>query len=147
MLAEHGWIGLIWPTEFGGGGKPPIDRLIVGEEMIKAGAPIAASWFADRQMGPTLITYGRPDQQAEFLPKILSGETTWCRLAQEVFHLAHLNVSVRPIATAEYPTKARRPAWSVLNTGKLAAVIGAPLPSWQASLAEYLANRSNDGRR
>jgi alkylation response protein AidB-like acyl-CoA dehydrogenase len=78
VLAEHGWIGLIWPTEFGGGGKPPIDRLIVGEEMIKAGAPIAASWFADRQMGPTLITYGRPDQQAEFLPKILSGETTWC---------------------------------------------------------------------
>ena len=78
VLAEHGWIGLTWPTEFGGGGKPPIDRLIVGEEMIKAGAPIAASWFADRQMGPTLIAYGRPDQQAEFLPKILSGETTWC---------------------------------------------------------------------
>ena len=78
MLAEHGWIGLTWPTEFGGGGKPPIDRLIVGEEMIKAGAPIAASWFADRQMGPTLIAYGRPDQQAEFLPRILSGETTWC---------------------------------------------------------------------
>ncbi len=35
-------------------------------------------WFADRQMGPTLIAYGRPDQQAEFLPEILSGETTWC---------------------------------------------------------------------
>jgi len=78
VLAEHGWIGLTWPTEFGGGGKPPIDRLIVGEEMIKAGAPIAASWFADRQMGPALMAYGRPDQQAEFLPKILSGETTWC---------------------------------------------------------------------
>ena len=78
VLAEHGWIGLTWPTEFGGGGKPPIDRLIVGEEMIKAGAPIAASWFADRQMGPALIAYGRPDQQVEFLPKILSGETTWC---------------------------------------------------------------------
>ena len=78
VLAGHGWIGLTWPTEFGGGGRPPIERLIVGEEMIKAGAPIAASWFADRQMGPTLIAYGRPDQQAEFLPKILSGETTWC---------------------------------------------------------------------
>jgi alkylation response protein AidB-like acyl-CoA dehydrogenase len=77
-MATHGFIGMTWPTEFGGGGRPPIDRLIVGEELIKVGAPIAAMWFADRQMGPTLIKYGRPDQQAEFLPKILSGETTWC---------------------------------------------------------------------
>jgi alkylation response protein AidB-like acyl-CoA dehydrogenase len=77
-MAEHGWIGMTWPVEYGGGGRPPVDRLIVGEEMIKAGAPIAAVWFADRQMGPTLIAYGRPDQQAEFLPPILAGETTWC---------------------------------------------------------------------
>ncbi|MCU1386792.1 MAG: putative acyl-CoA dehydrogenase [Ilumatobacteraceae bacterium] len=77
-LGELDWIGMTWPTEFGGGGRPAIDRLIVGEELIKAGAPVAAMWFADRQMGPTLIAYGRPDQQAEFLPKILSGETTWC---------------------------------------------------------------------
>ncbi len=77
-MSSHGWIGMTWPTEFGGGGRPAIERLIVGEELIAAGAPIAAMWFADRQMGPTLIAYGRPDQQAEFLPKILSGETTWC---------------------------------------------------------------------
>ena len=77
-MAAHGWIGMTWPTEFGGGGRPPIERLIVGEELIAAGAPIAAMWFADRQMGPTLITYGRPDQQTEFLPRILSGDTTWC---------------------------------------------------------------------
>ena len=77
-MAAHGWNGMTWPTEFGGGGRPPIERLIVGEELIAAGAPIAAMWFADRQMGPTLITYGRPDQQTEFLPRILSGDTTWC---------------------------------------------------------------------
>ncbi len=77
-MAAHGWIGMTWPTEFGGGGRPAIDRLIVGEELIAAGAPIAAMWFADRQMGPTLIHYGTADQQAEFLPGMLSGETTWC---------------------------------------------------------------------
>ena len=49
---------MTWPVEHGGGGRPPIDRLIVGEELIAAGAPIAAMWFADRQMGPTLIAYG-----------------------------------------------------------------------------------------
>ncbi len=77
-LAALGWIGLTWPKEFGGAGRPAIDRLIIGEELIAAGAPIAAMWFADRQMGPALIAYGRPDQTAEFLPGMLSGETTWC---------------------------------------------------------------------
>jgi alkylation response protein AidB-like acyl-CoA dehydrogenase len=77
-LAALGWIGMTWPVEHGGGGRPPIDRLIVGEELIRAGAPIAAMWFADRQMGPTLIAFGRPDQQRAFLPGILAGETTWC---------------------------------------------------------------------
>jgi alkylation response protein AidB-like acyl-CoA dehydrogenase len=77
-MAQRGWIGITWPTEFGGGGRPAIDRLIVGEELISAGAPIAAMWFADRQMGPSLIAFGRDDQRDTFLPGILSGETTWC---------------------------------------------------------------------
>ncbi len=77
-MAALGWIGLTWPTEFGGAGRPPLDRLIIGEELIVAGAPIAAMWFADRQMGPSLIAYGRPDQQQAFLPGMLSGDDTWC---------------------------------------------------------------------
>ncbi len=77
-LAAEGFMGMTWPVEHGGGGRPQIERVIMGEEMISAGAPIAASWFADRQMGPSLIRYGTPDQQAEYLPKMLSGETTWC---------------------------------------------------------------------
>lgn len=77
-MADEGWIGMGWPKEHGGQDRPPIERVIIAEEMISAGAPIAAMWFADRQMGPTLIAYGNADQQAEYLPKMLSGETTWC---------------------------------------------------------------------
>ncbi len=78
-MAANGWIGMTWPDNpYSGPARPPIERLIVGEEMIRAGAPIAAGWFADRQMGPSLLNYGTPDQQAEFLPGIVSGETTWC---------------------------------------------------------------------
>jgi alkylation response protein AidB-like acyl-CoA dehydrogenase len=77
-LGRRGWIGLTWPAEHGGGGRPPIDRLIIAEELIAAGAPVAAMWFADRQMGPALIAFGRDDQRAEFLPGILDGSATWC---------------------------------------------------------------------
>ena len=60
--------GMTWPVEHGGGGRPAIDRLIVGEELIAAGAPIAAMWFADRQMGPTLIAFGTDDQRPRSCP-------------------------------------------------------------------------------
>ena len=61
-LAERGWIGMTWPKEFGGGGRSPIDRLVVSEALITAGVPIGATWFADRQMGPGLFTFGTPEQ-------------------------------------------------------------------------------------
>ncbi len=78
VLAAEGWIGMTWPTEVGGGGRPGIERIIMGEEMISAGAPIAASWFADRQMGPAIYTYGTNEQKERFLPGILSGTAGWC---------------------------------------------------------------------
>ena len=98
-LAARGWIGLTWPTEHGGGGRPAIDRLIIGEELIAAGAPIAAMWFADRQMGPSLIAFGRQDQRDEFLPGILRGETTWSIGMSEPeagSDLASLRTTARP---------------------------------------------------
>ncbi len=78
VLASEGFIGMSWPADSGGGGRPPIERLVMAEEMISVGAPIAAGWFADRQMGPTLIEYGTEAQKARFLPPILAGEATWC---------------------------------------------------------------------
>ncbi|MEO8694961.1 MAG: acyl-CoA dehydrogenase family protein [Acidimicrobiales bacterium] len=77
-LGARGWIGMGWPKQYGGGERPPLDRLIVAEELITAGAPVGASWFADRQMGPALIAYGSEAQRQRYLPLILSGETTWC---------------------------------------------------------------------
>ena len=77
-MGARGWIGMGWPKQYGGGERPPLDRLIVAEELITAGAPVGASWFADRQMGPALIAYGNEAQRQRYLPLILSGETTWC---------------------------------------------------------------------
>ena len=64
-LAEEGWVGMTWPVEFGGGGRPGIARVIMADEMIAAGATIAASWNADRHFDTSLATDGTPPPLAE----------------------------------------------------------------------------------
>lgn len=70
------------------------------------------------------------------------GETTWCGLARAVMDGSAQRggpyVPVTAITTAGYPTKARRPAYSKLATGKLATVYGITLPEWERSLAPCL---------
>lgn len=77
-LAARGWIGLTWPREYGGQGRTYLDRLILTEELLRHGAPVAAHWLGDRQMGPSILRYGTPEQKAQFLPGIISGDTVFC---------------------------------------------------------------------
>jgi alkylation response protein AidB-like acyl-CoA dehydrogenase len=74
-LAARGWIGMTWPESEGGGGRSPLERFVVFEALIAGGAPIAAMWFADRQMGPSLLQFGTDEQRRRWLPGILSGES------------------------------------------------------------------------
>ena len=73
-LGKRGWIGMTFLKEYGGGGRNHLDRLIVTEELLRYGAPCAAHWFADRQIGPSLLTYGSEEQRRKFLPGIIRGE-------------------------------------------------------------------------
>ncbi len=76
-LGQQGWIGMTWPKEYGGKARSYLDRLIVTEELLRYGAPVAAHWSADRQMGPSLIAYGSDELKAEFLPRFIRGELTF----------------------------------------------------------------------
>jgi len=73
-VARRGWIGLTWPEEYGGQGRSSIDRFILTEEMLRYGAPAACHWFADRQIGSSVIAFGTEEQKKELLPEILRGE-------------------------------------------------------------------------
>lgn len=77
-LGERGWIGLTWPKEYGGHERNALERYVVLEELLAAGAPVAAHWVADRQSGPLLMRYGKPEQCREILPKIVRGEAYFC---------------------------------------------------------------------
>jgi hypothetical protein len=77
-VGKKGWIGLSWPKEQGGAGRSAMERYVVLEEMLVAGAPVGSHWVADRQSGPLIIRYGTAEQQEKLLPGILKGETSFC---------------------------------------------------------------------
>ncbi|WP_036517248.1 acyl-CoA dehydrogenase family protein [Nocardioides sp. J54] len=76
-LGERGWVGMTIPAEYGGQGRSHLERFVVTEELLCAGAPVAAHWIADRQVAPSLLRFGTEDQRREFLPGIASGQSYW----------------------------------------------------------------------
>ena len=72
------YLGMIWPTRYGGHERHPLERYIVLEEMLAAGAPVGAHWIADRQTGPLLLRYGTEEQREAYLPGMARGEVFAC---------------------------------------------------------------------
>ncbi len=77
-LGRLGYLGMTWPRESGGYGRSALERFVVSEALLRAGAPVASCWFADRQIGPVLLQYGTPEQRNRYLPGILAGTARWC---------------------------------------------------------------------
>ena len=73
-LGEAGYIGMIWPKKYGGHERSALERYVVLEESLVAGAPTSAHWVADRQSGPLLLRFGTEEQRQRFLPRIAKGE-------------------------------------------------------------------------
>jgi alkylation response protein AidB-like acyl-CoA dehydrogenase len=77
-LGQHGWIGMTWPKKYGGGERGVLERYVVLEELLAAGAPVGAHWIADRQSGPLLLRYGTEAQRTLLLPRMARGECYFC---------------------------------------------------------------------
>jgi alkylation response protein AidB-like acyl-CoA dehydrogenase len=77
-LARRGLLGMTWPRAYGGSERRNTDRLAVTEELLRLGAPVAAHWIGDRQIGPAVLRYGSPQLRKEILPLITSGEAVFC---------------------------------------------------------------------
>lgn len=66
------------------------------------------------------------------------GECSWYEFACEIFKLAKIDCKVNAITTEQYPTKAQRPAYSVLDKSKIKRVYGLEIPEWRVSLKECI---------
>jgi acyl-CoA dehydrogenase len=77
-MAARGWIGMTWPKRYGGHERSPLERYVVLEEMLAAGAPVGAHWVADRQSGPLLMRFSPDALAPRIVPKIVRGEAFFC---------------------------------------------------------------------
>lgn len=73
-LGAAGWLGMTWPKKYGGGERSALERYVVTEELLSAGAPVGAHWASDRQTGPMLLRFGTEEQRQTFMPPMARGE-------------------------------------------------------------------------
>ncbi len=75
QIGKDGWLGIGWPVEFGGQGRPATDQFIFFDETRRAGAPFP--FVTINTVGPTLMRFGTEEQKSFFLPRILAGEVNF----------------------------------------------------------------------
>jgi alkylation response protein AidB-like acyl-CoA dehydrogenase len=82
-LYEAGYVGMLWPTEFGGWGATAMQQAIVQDEMARIQAPPAINGLGIGFIGPTIIVHGTTAQKQRYLKKMLTAEEIWCQLYSE----------------------------------------------------------------
>lgn len=76
QMGADGWLGIGWPTEYGGQGRSAIEQFVFFDESMRAGAPVPM--LTINTVGPTIMNFGTDEQKAFFLPRILRGEVHFC---------------------------------------------------------------------
>jgi alkylation response protein AidB-like acyl-CoA dehydrogenase len=76
---EAGYVGRAWPLEFGGGGGPAAEQIIIDQELAAAGAPEFANVVGLDVLGPSLLRFGTDEQRHRYIPAILAAEEIWCQ--------------------------------------------------------------------
>src|SRR3546814_20623978 len=74
MLGAAGLLGITWPRKYGGGERSALERYVVLEELLAAGAPVGYPWLAERQTAALLLRYGREAQRGRRLPGMAAEE-------------------------------------------------------------------------
>ncbi len=78
-LADSGWAAVHWPVEYGGRAATLTQSAIFFEELGRSGAPLPANVLGLLLAGPTIMTWGTPEQKERYLNPILTAEEIWCQ--------------------------------------------------------------------
>lgn len=83
---EAGYLGMAWPKEYGGGGKPQILQDIVTREMVRRQVPFMFNTIGLNWAGPLILNMGTEQNKKDYIPGILSGDDVWCQGFSEPDH-------------------------------------------------------------
>jgi len=80
-LHEANYLAPGWPQEYGGAGLTALEQVIIAEEFARTGVPMGGpnDVFGIQMLGNTILQWGTEEQKRHYLPRILSGEDTWCQ--------------------------------------------------------------------
>jgi len=99
-LAGGRWVGVAWPSEYGGRDASAVEHFIVIEELARARAPELVGRIGINLVGPTLLAHGTPEQKQRWLTEILPARNLWCQLFSEPGAGSDLaNVATRAVRT------------------------------------------------
>ena len=104
---------------------------VVGDQH---GSPTSAAMIAEASLQLIRSMLNQPAMQGGLYHLTAQGQTTWHGFAQAIMHKAGLDIPIEAITTADYPTPAKRPAYSVLDSSKLQTEFNYRLPGWQQAL-------------
>jgi alkylation response protein AidB-like acyl-CoA dehydrogenase len=97
-LGERGWIGMTFPKRYGGHERSVLERYVVIEELLAAGAPVAAHWISDRQSAHNILRHGSESMKEKWLPRLLKG-AAYCVIGMSEPNSGSDLASVRSRAT------------------------------------------------
>lgn len=151
-LAARGLLGMTWPAPWGRG-LGQLHRLAVTEELLRAGAPVALHWIADRQIGPAILRYGSDELQAELLPAIAAADAVFCLGLSEPeagSDLAAVRSRAEPDGVGGYRLTGRKIWTSGAHHATHAYVLARTGPRAEgqrphAGLSEFVVDMASDG--
>ncbi len=150
QLYEAGYLGMAWPAEYGGGGKPQVYQDIVDAEMARRGAPFVPNTIGLNWAGPLILHIGTEEEKKRYIPGILSAEDIWCQGFSEPDHGSDLG-SVQTRAERdgdEYVINGSK-IWTSLGSYAkymiLLARTNPHAPNRYAGLSYFLAPMTADG--
>src|SRR5262245_39552152 len=76
---REGYVGRAWPVAFGGRGRPPVEQILIDQELAAAGAPEFVNVVGLDVLGPSLLRFGDDAQRRRYIPAILSADEIWCQ--------------------------------------------------------------------
>lgn len=128
-------------SSFGNNFVKTMMRLMKERESINVvndqlGCPTYAADFAAAIM--QIIVSGKSKENPGIYHYTNAGITNWYEFAVAIKELTGINCVVNPITTAEFPTAAKRPAYSVLNTARIKNTFSVDIPNWKTSLQKCL---------